>query len=284
MVARANFTIDRLARLGVVAVAGCRLRVARDLLLKLNNDELELAPEKSELIEQVTDAQKTIWEMFVIVNAALRRFGRSGSPFTSESLNTMLGGQLAPTLDKNPIARSTQFELLTAAWLTLGGTDVRKKEPDLELLYWGEYLGIAVKRIAGESAASAEGLVRDAASQISRSERPGFISLNVDAVYRGERRPSTEEGRVTLFTRKSDEVWQKAARRLGSRKAVKGVFMFGSVFEWSFERSPPQLDMSFPVLIVAIEDEDDTDARAKAAEFFSGLRSRVDAQIQILLS
>jgi len=283
LVARANWAIRVLSDLGAPPHPSSRLPNARNLLLGLNNEELILSPTDSALLERVTDANKTIWELFVIANAALRRH-RVGKPFPLHLLQLALTGADLTSDDKNNKARNTQFELYVASLLTLGAAEVQIAEPDLRFLYWGEFLGLAAKRMTSTKATTLENRLVEAVGQIAAHTGRGFVAVNVDAFYVGATRAEGLEERARQFNERVAIVSDVVRRRFGPLKAARGVLIFGHLTSWSFEGEAPSFDTSYPTTFLLIEDEVEPGSRARGEEFFEGLMPRIDRELTRLRS
>lgn len=282
---RAGWTVEMFDRLGVRVTRGSRLLNARDLLVKLNAEELVLARDDQALQERVSDAHKTIWELFVIAAAAGRCVGRRDAPFTVDKLRLIIGGADLVSQDKNKLARNTQFELYVAAMLVHGGAEVQLGEPDLRLLYCGEFVGVAVKRLNTRNPDKIDENVKKAAEQIGEHAGKGFVAINIDILYRGAKRPASGEQRYKMFSERVAEVVAAGRKRLSAAKHVKGLFVFGHVTAWGFDGETPAIETSYPTSFLMISDEGDPAAVMECGTaFVNGVQARMDNELNRLSS
>src|SRR5690242_13543995 len=72
LLAAAEWTLQRLRDLGVNLPSGNRLQVARALIDRVNRNQITLRPEDDPLLEDVTEAQWTIIEQYVVLRSAPR--------------------------------------------------------------------------------------------------------------------------------------------------------------------------------------------------------------------
>lgn len=81
---------------------------------------------------------------------------------------------------RTSIARDTQFELCVASLATAGGLDVQLSEPDILLGRGPSEAGIAAKRVTSQSQLRKR--IKQAAAQVARTEKPGFICLDLSLI------------------------------------------------------------------------------------------------------
>jgi hypothetical protein len=96
-----------------------------------------------------------------------------------ERFRRVLGGSPMP-VNRNPDARSTQFELYLAAILTTTGQHVDFAEPDLILVHPALEIAFAAKRI--ETPRKFRARLKEGVEQIERSGRRGIVAVSFDHV------------------------------------------------------------------------------------------------------
>lgn len=136
----------------------CRFRLgivcsgAQALLRNLQAGRLVLAAD-SPLVDQVSEAQWTIVEQY-FATRPLGSAHRVLDAVERAKCEEMLSGAETPEGDRNPLVRSTQFELYLAARFKMGDVPVRFAEPDLLIDYCGRECGVAVQARPEPSAGS----------------------------------------------------------------------------------------------------------------------------------
>lgn len=246
-IARAEWAIDRLERfLGIKVPANSRLPSAARLLDDVQENRRPLSLEDPDLLEEVHDATRTIWEQFLIVHQIMQRPKRTRLRGDENAkLEMMLSGHPIERLDKNPLARNTQFELFVAAMLRVGGLDVSFEEPDLRMQFLrNESIGVAAKRLG--AAGKLERRVKGAVEQIERSEIRGLVALNLDVLMRDMTpRHEDPEDAGSDFNR-SVQRMHEMIPSLEHQPRVVGVANFGIISGWRLHGDgTPQLAMSF---------------------------------------
>lgn len=81
---------------------------------------------------------------------------------------------------RTSIARDTQFELSIASSVAAGGLGVQLGEPDMLFRSGASQAGIAAKRVTSESQLHKR--IRQAATQVDGSGKPGFICLDLSLI------------------------------------------------------------------------------------------------------
>lgn len=284
LVSRANWTFQTLQQqLRITIPAGSRLPNALALLQRLHADELVLAPEDEAGLRLVADSHRTLWEFFVIANAALRKQSRPDSPFQRELLETAITGADLESQDQNPKARNTQFELYVAALLSLSGAEVIKGEPDLRLLYWGSYVGIAAKRMRSDSPTALAKRVLEGARQIRTHGLEGFVAVNTDVLFVNTHLSEESSQRHQQLSSRNAVINDVVHRRLMvmEQSHVKGVLAFASAYTWDFTRTPAALSSSYPFYYHLITNNANDEERS--LEYFEMLAERMSKGVGELL-
>jgi hypothetical protein len=281
LIRRAEWTLQTLERLGVVVPSRSRLPNARDLLVRAETEPTILNSEDPSFLERVADAHRTVWDFFVITNAAVERRFRVNTPFRLDVIGTALHGADVAREDRNPLGRNTQFELYVAAVLCLGRAEVNPGEPDLRLLYWGKDTGVAAKRMGSAQPRSIAKRVLEGARQIARSGTDGFVAVNIDILFIGVELGDEIPQRWEQLNRQTAVAVDAIMRRLGPRRDVKGVLLFGHAAQWDLSASPPAYAASYPLSYHLIADGLQDEERGR--EFFSGLTARIDNSMRGLL-
>jgi len=235
LLAAAEWTLQRLRDLGVNLPSGNRLQVARALIDRVNRNQITLRPEDDPLLEDVTEAQWTIIEQYVVLRSAPRT-ASSLRPEHRAKLETMLSGAPTAEADANPLGRNTQFELYVGATLAMGGASVTIEEPDLVMVFVGRQVGIAAKRV--RSALQLSRRVDDAVDQIRRTGRPGFVAVSVEALVKNTGAPSE-------VVRLDARLGALAAidEKLRHIPEVFGSIVFGRDTTWRFEGERPRIEV-----------------------------------------
>ena len=231
----AEWTLKRLAELGVNLPAGNRLQTAKTLIARVNNGQLVLNPDNDRSLYEVTEAQWTIMEHYVVARATNRASGRLSQEHRAK-LEMMLSGAATTDVDANPLARNIQFELYIGATLAMGGARVTIEEPDLALEFLGERVGVAAKRVRSVSQLGRR--VDDAVDQIKRSGRAGFVAVNVDVLVKNTGAPSA-------VIRLDERLEPLAAMDAKLRQApeVLGSMVFGHDTCWNFGGRRPRVEV-----------------------------------------
>lgn len=221
----ADYATQRLRELGIRLPPNSRLDRARARVASAKDGS---AGEIADPL--LAEATRTVYELYFITRA----MGGKGTPDKDllERWGHILGGPDLPgdETDSSAKARNTQFELFVGAWLTAGGVPVRLEEPDLRMLYYGQELGIAVKRV--RSRAKFVGRACDGAEQIEEHTEAGVVAINVDHLLDGL--PQSQDS-FTLGRHFDDCVpeYDLALDRLRSRNAVKAFAAMGTQVAWN---------------------------------------------------
>lgn len=233
----AEWTQERLQGLGVALPAGARFAKANALIRKANAGKVVLVENDECTLHQLTEAHWTIFEYYIIARA-IRSPEHALSRELLKKLEAMVSGAETEDEDRNPLARNTQFELYTAATLTMGGVQTQLAEPDLHVDYLGMTVGIAAKRVR-----SAKQLLRrakDAVEQIKSSGLPGIVALNVDVLLKraGVAPPWTDQFSERLTALKGVD------NELSRHHEVLGSLVIARDAIWQFSRNVPEFHSS----------------------------------------
>ena len=247
-----------------------RIHQALNRVEQLNQMKAVVNASKEEL-EFGREALRTLWEFFFI-GYTWRERGKSRGPYTGSRLAAILSGAEAPALDKNALARSIQFELYVASAFILGGADVIDGEPDIRMLYFGSYRGLAIKRVIALTGNAMKRAVRDAAQQIRHSTGSGFIAINLDSRMNGLRTGGNAQELGTSF----DALLEDAHRVLGNealRESILGYILYGTWFDWNFSEGVPRLEFHMPNQVRCLASSNEDQDRSR--RFFNPLRERL---------
>ena len=224
LAARLRDSIKALECMGVEVPSPCRCRNAVAFLEGLNNDPV-LIRLGDPVFERALEAHdRTARELFLITYMAWEdRRHNPRTPFTNTKLTACLfGADVNDGRDAEP--RNTQFELFVAATMRLGGAGVYRGEADLICDVASQRVAVAAKRIRSERDDTLDDRLDEAAEQIARSGRPGFVALNVDGRFRGIDPRATQEDVRRMLGTAFDSI---PYRRLSTRQEVLGVLIFG---------------------------------------------------------
>ena len=282
LVARAKWAIEVFEQLGVTVNQSGRLPSAIRLLDSINDKPSLMLAASTEFLYAVGEADRTIWEFFIIAYVADMRGRRKGTPFTPSMLTTALAGAQTEISDKHPKPRSTQFELYVAALLSLGGADVQLEEPDLRMLYWGDRVGVAIKRMRSNAPEALEARLLEAAKQIAKRSRQGFIAINVDVLFSEKVLPGDELVRNQEFNGVMAAIDAILDRRFNTLKHVRGLLIFGRLEVWDLEASPPRHDTALPMSQRLFDDEEDRTQIVRDNEFWTRHTATMDRELLYL--
>jgi len=270
LAARGRQILDKLADRRIRIPAGNRIEQAIRLTDEANasSDTLREQPEAE--LYRFREAFRTLLESFIIVHTIYDR-PRQTAWYNDEMLSRLLRGASTEKDDKNPHARNTQFELLVAASLVLGGADIRQEEPDFSMLFHGKRVGIAVKRVRSLKTETLRSELVDAARQIRDSTRTGFVAANLDSRI-NELDTSSDLDRLGKSFQEQVSVAHDTMHEISEREAVIGYMFYGSWFGWALDGEMPRLEFHVPAQIRCFT----TNAAqtARCFEFFGPLHQR----------
>lgn len=282
MVRRGLYAVEVFKALGFSPPASSRLPMAIKLLRALNDEKIDIRGDG--VLERAANAQRTIWEFFVIAYAAELRRRRAPSIFPLASIELALSGAELETGDTNHLARNTQFELYTAALLCLGGADVVSGEPDLRLTVGSRVFGIAAKRLISLNEGKIKDRLIEGANQVLEHASEGYVAINVDAHFRGHDLPSIEEERRRLFSEKVALVSRSINAYFGPLAHMRGVIIYGHLSAWDTSYDPPRYSTTYPTSYQLIRDEEKPSNYEQERSFWTGYTSRVAKQADYLRS
>lgn len=282
LLSRGDWALEVFKRISASVNESSRLPAALRLVRQINaRPELMAAP-SVDYLRLVSEAERTIWELFVIAFVADLRANRPRTPFTAKMITTALGGSAIAANDKNRKARNTQFELYVAALLSLGGTEVALAEPALRMLYWGEYIGVAIKRMGSTRKDKLKERLLSASDQIGRWTSQGVIAVNIDSFFAGKTLPGAVEKRNQEFGMAMQHVRDVVQEQFGPLKRVRGILTFGHLEAWALGATPPRHDSAYPLSRVLFDEEEDPTIRLRGGEFWDGVMARMDRQLMYL--
>ena len=264
-----SVSLEFLDRLGVRVPASGRHQRALDCLRRANILAADGHPLPTHLRTDLQHAHRTAWETSVIMVAAsraidqLRGRHRDLQPFTQDALQTMMRGPFAYAHRSDP-GWNSQFELLVASQLVLGGLAVKSGEPDLLFKYGHEWTGVACKRVSSLENPQLLKNVKDAANQIERTGRRGWIALNLESALRD----LSVRGRRQALLRRFSTAFgslDPIAARVSGRPGILGVIGYAHLSEWNQRPGcKPTLAIRAPFRWLCWEGEN-----AAAAMFFT---------------
>jgi hypothetical protein len=282
MARRGHYAVAVFTKLGVSPAPSGRLPTAIKLLRRLNDEELDLRDPR--VLIRAANAQRTVWEFFVIAYVAELRLSRATSIFPLGKIELALGGSEIETDDKNHIHRNTQFELYTAALLCLGSAEVSASEPDFLLTVGSRVFGVAAKRLSSLSKSKIKRRLLDGAKQILTSTREGYIAINIDGHFRGNDLPSIEDERHRLYSDKAGLVSEVITAEFGPLTHVRGIIIYGHLSAWDLGFDPPHYTTTYPTSYQLFHDEDRPDDYSQERSFWTGYTPRLARQLDYLRS
>ena len=274
LAARGREVVSLLRKRGVASPPENRLERAIRLTEQTNDGNVLIRADDPQTAARVLEAFRTLVEAFTVVWTLVERV-RGVNPFPSERLAYLLQGADLPTEDANPKARNTQFELLVGATLVMGDADILPEEPDYRLLYHGEYVGVAVKRLTSTKPNTLWGHLRDASHQIVAHGGKGFVAIGLDSWVSDLDAEDVEE-----VGRKFNEQLQEAHAQLqkaSERQALLGALIFANWSRWAFDGAKPTIDWRAPTQLIAFTDTAQELGRVK--DFYEPLRARYEASM-----
>lgn len=261
---------NRLSDFNVPQPAGNRLMKACTLLQDANQRKILLRPDDEKTLYEVTEAQWTVLEHYVVAHA-LGAKDRTLPPILLDKLETMLSGADTEEDDKNPLARNTQFELYVGATLVMGGVQTWLYEPDLQIDYLGSKIGVAAKRV--RSARQLIKRAKDAAIQIRKSGLPGIVAMNVDVLLR-------KTGMGDLGTEQLDErlaALKMVDNLLSKYEEVLASLVFARDAVWQFSGEKPSIELAIWYRFVTYPRSQKQ--REFGEEFWRRVRERIDERM-----
>lgn len=272
-------SLDLLQQLDIRVPPNGRHRTALRRLQAANDAAKHGTPLAQERLELLRHAHRTGWETAVIAVATFRahrqRRGRNRAsvPFSQQQLQTMMRGPEV-YLHRPGVWWDTQFELMVAAQLVLGGLDVRSGEPDIRFRYGLEWVGMACKRLTSLRGPQMRHNISYAANQIQRAQRRGWIALNLDSSFRHVVVAGRRQDLLRRFNTTFDRI-NPIANDVSGQPEVLGVLAYAHLSEWKqMPHRRPQLTIRAPFRWVFWESPDPT-ATMFFRDFQNGWRSRV---------
>ncbi len=273
ILAAADFAISRLAALGIKLPPGSRFQLMRSAVDKAHN---HIGPFPSS--DVLSEATRSIFELYLI-SRCLTADGCPLSDTLDTTIRKILEGPALPQdeTERNSAARNFQFELFVGAWLKAGGVEVRMAEPDLQMMFLGQPIGVAAKRVTSRKQLVRR--VKDAVEQIEASGMDGLIAINVDPLIDELKLTGSREDIVRTFEAAVPELGHALA--LAARHpSVVGVLALGMHVAWEEADPKPRVIMSsfvdwkfFP---------HDAEEETKINAFFTEFRETHDARMKKL--
>lgn len=268
----------QLGKLGIAVPPSSRLERAERLIGEVQANRIVPTLDDTELLERLTDANRTITEFYIIVRAIIER-PKSFNPTVRDKLVLMFGGHELESADRNNLARNTQFELFVYATFLMGGASVRIAEPDLQFLYGGGEVGLAAKRL--RSPTQLERRAEEAADQIEATGNFGFIAVNLDrfAVGLPQDTDISVEERGAAYN-ENIRALHHLFPKFAGRPKVLGIMNFGTATTWHLRGDKPRFHVgTFRQMLVFA----DTPAEQEQGKlFWDGLLARVGNAIDRL--
>jgi hypothetical protein len=216
---------------------GNRIQLAIRTIDQLNAHRIVPTPGDTAVLETTTAALRTLWDAFFIVHAAVER-RHQPYLFPAAELRYLLKGATIGRDESNREARNHQCEMFVAALLATGGAHLQRGEPDFRLLYHGEYVGVAVKRMKSAEPEALLRELRDGATQIASQNLRGFVAFDLDE-YLDSLTLETLPEAVGASFNENIAAAHDALRTCGDRTAVIGVLLFGTRVAWVFDSEKP---------------------------------------------
>jgi hypothetical protein len=277
---RLSCSLDVLPRLGVTVPGQCRPRNALKFFRSTSEDPTLVRVGDPEFEQLLQAHDRTARDLFTIVYVAGEDRRNPDTPFTPAKLSACLYG---PDLDegRDGESRNTQFELITAATLRLGGAAVFQGKPDLQAEVAGQRVGIEAKRVRSLRDDQFERNVDDAVGQIESSGLPGYLAFNVDRYFRNVDPRLAEEELLTQFGAVFDSL---RYRRADYHPMVLGAILFGwgRVLSARPGGALPLLTIVSPVRWERWANDAETAARFN--EFVTQWHDRVQRNMSFLMS
>lgn len=260
----------------------CRVRRALCFLDALTPENVRARADDPAFQRELREHHRTGWEFFLITYAAtITR--RQDTPFLREKMAEVIRGADVDE-GRDGIARNTQFELLVAAQLRLGGVSVYAGDPDLQFDFGSERVGIEAKRIRSSNPDTVQQRLREAASQIVDSGRRGFIAVNVDQRFESFTYPPTRDELHAAV----QDVFNAALnlQRVAQTPQVLGVMVYG----YTARLLPPPpgqdlfaLQVTAPFRFERWVDDDSVEGDLFAA-FTTSWQNRMRRHVEYLMS
>jgi hypothetical protein len=233
----------------------------------------------------IAEAERTIWEFFVIAFATDGLKGMPNTPFAADMITTALSGAELPGLDKRAKGRSTQFELYVAAHLALGGIDVRRHEPDLVIRTRDGVASVAVKRMNSLAPNKLEERILEARDQIARWPVPGYIAVNIDVLFANSPGMTVDvavhHATFDAGVRHVDRVIEK---HFESEHLLDGFLVFGHLDGWDLSLSPPLHITAYPLSRQLFVDPEAPARSTRLTEFWAQFLDNMEGGLAFLRS
>lgn len=233
-IAAADYALSRFSELGARVPKENRLLRARRLMRRVNDRSVRLSEDDPRLLREVAEAQWTCLDFYLVARAT----GKNVSPDHMSKITLALGGSDLPEDDRNHLHRNTAFELVVAAFLTMGDVPVVIEEPDLQIWLGERVLGVAAKRVQGAGAIRSR--MKEASEQIAASATPGIVAINADVILLGVTPVGNAEEKGQTVDEYLAEV-HRADDELVPVPHLAGRIAFGRTAQWTFVDGAPSL-------------------------------------------
>jgi hypothetical protein len=129
----------------------------------------------------------------------LREILKSDTIFKTSvnDLNKIFGGNRLSLEDKDTTARNYQYQLYIGSFFEKRGVPVLYQEPDLEILFNNQRIGMAVKRVSSIDKITSR--IREAEKQIEKSGIDGIIVISLDNIINREEFSISKEDWEQLY-------------------------------------------------------------------------------------
>lgn len=275
-IAGADWAIARYSSLGLKLPPGNRLQRARKFLSQFAGTETPLTLDDEEQLRRIVESTQSCFEHYLIARSTGTHSGQLPAEHVRKIEESLTGADTADE-DANSIGRDTQFELFVAAVLTMGGASVRIAEPDLQVLYEGDEVGLAAKRVKRLNKLRRR--CKDAVAQIERVGRRGFIAVNADLLIRDLGLEGSTAERGARF-RERLAILEQIDEEFAANPLVMGCLVFGTDAIWHTDVEHPTLEFGFfRQFRVYPQDEEEV---KESNQFFHALDERIDERMQQL--
>lgn len=279
---RGREILAMLAKRGLQTNPGNRLERAVRITEAANADfeaGRYIRPEDTEGNRRLLEAYRTLWDALFVMHAVVDRPKASGA-LGNDVLSAFLFGADLPSEDANPHPRNTQFEAYVAASLILSGLTITRAEPDFRMLFHGEEVGVAVKRLTSIRPTKVYDRLREATNQIRDSALKGFAAVNLDPWLTDLGDDSDPEAVGVRFNQQLENAHQQLDK-VSERPHLLGVILVAHWSRFIFrDGGPPELDWRTPTQIITF-----TETEAEVIlmqEFFGPARARLENSLRAI--
>lgn len=273
---RGEELIDRIERHGVAVPPDNRLTRAIRTIDQWNENYRagkDVCAEDLQEQRLFLEAHKVLMEALVVVFARDER-PAGMTAIDAMHLRSLLEGPELSQDGKPDSARDLQFEAYVGASLVLAGLSVTKGEPDYILLYHGQSIGVAAKRLTSRKPEKLYDRLREAHSQIRDSTGVGFVAVNLDSWGEGPLQGNSPEEFGAGFRTELREAYKQIGK-LADRPALLGAIIFRSWHGFDFDGNRPSFRVQTAQQVIAFAEHEDEERRVR--EFFDPALLRLKA-------